>query len=116
MFLFDIGCWDHLGSRDLRTRPWPSRMSPCPPQQSRNRVTQLPIPEDPGEMELTWQEIMSITELQVSQAVGNKVVGEGKAAKQGVWLGSRPWVCVAGELALEQAEPRVSRWEIFWTL
>ncbi|CAI9167633.1 unnamed protein product [Rangifer tarandus platyrhynchus] len=45
------------------SRPWPSRMPPCPPQQSRNRVTQLPIPE-PGEMELTWQEIMSITELQ----------------------------------------------------
>lgn len=40
-------------------------MPPCPPQQSRNRVTQLPTPEL-GEMELTWQEIMSITELQVS--------------------------------------------------
>ncbi|XP_006757000.1 PREDICTED: transcription factor NF-E2 45 kDa subunit isoform X2 [Myotis davidii] len=38
-------------------------MPPCPPQQSRNRVTQLPTPEL-GEMELTWQEIMSITELQ----------------------------------------------------
>ncbi|EHB09047.1 Transcription factor NF-E2 45 kDa subunit [Heterocephalus glaber] len=38
-------------------------MPPCPPQQSRNRVTQLPLLEV-GEMELTWQEIMSITELQ----------------------------------------------------
>ncbi|CAK6443367.1 unnamed protein product [Pipistrellus nathusii] len=38
-------------------------MPPCPPQQSRNRVAQLPTPEL-GEMELTWQEIMSITELQ----------------------------------------------------
>ncbi|XP_004716950.1 transcription factor NF-E2 45 kDa subunit [Echinops telfairi] len=38
-------------------------MSPCPPQQGRNRVTQLLTPEL-GEMELTWQEIMSITELQ----------------------------------------------------
>nr|AKZ42295.1 transcription factor NF-E2 45 kDa subunit [Castor fiber] len=38
-------------------------MPPCPPQQSRNRVTQLPTAEL-GEMELTWQEIMSITELQ----------------------------------------------------
>ncbi|XP_036722373.1 transcription factor NF-E2 45 kDa subunit [Balaenoptera musculus] len=38
-------------------------MPPCPPQQSRNRVTQLPTLEL-GEMELTWQEIMSITELQ----------------------------------------------------
>ncbi|XP_008837344.1 transcription factor NF-E2 45 kDa subunit [Nannospalax galili] len=38
-------------------------MPPCPPQQSRNRVTQLPVGEL-GEMELTWQEIMSITELQ----------------------------------------------------
>uniref|UniRef100_A0A8C2VBJ7 Nuclear factor, erythroid 2 n=2 Tax=Chinchilla lanigera TaxID=34839 RepID=A0A8C2VBJ7_CHILA len=36
---------------------------PCPPRQSRNRVTQLPTPEQ-GDMELTWQEIMSITELQ----------------------------------------------------
>ncbi|XP_062932402.1 transcription factor NF-E2 45 kDa subunit [Cynocephalus volans] len=38
-------------------------MPPCPPQHSRNRVTQLSTPEL-GEMELTWQEIMSITELQ----------------------------------------------------
>ncbi|XP_012587701.1 PREDICTED: transcription factor NF-E2 45 kDa subunit isoform X2 [Condylura cristata] len=38
-------------------------MPPCPPQQSRNRGTQLPALEL-GEMELTWQEIMSITELQ----------------------------------------------------
>nr|XP_004649982.2 transcription factor NF-E2 45 kDa subunit [Jaculus jaculus] len=38
-------------------------MPPCPPQQSRNRATQLPAGEL-GEMELTWQEIMSITELQ----------------------------------------------------
>ncbi|XP_066221958.1 transcription factor NF-E2 45 kDa subunit [Saccopteryx leptura] len=38
-------------------------MPPCPPQQSRNKVTQLSTPEQ-GEMELTWQEIMSITELQ----------------------------------------------------
>ncbi|KAF7473303.1 transcription factor NF-E2 45 kDa subunit [Marmota monax] len=38
-------------------------MPPCPPQQSRNRVTQLPTVEL-GEMELTWQEIMSIAELQ----------------------------------------------------
>ncbi|XP_076967018.1 transcription factor NF-E2 45 kDa subunit [Tamandua tetradactyla] len=38
-------------------------MPPCPPQQNRNRVTQLPTLEL-GEMELTWQEIMSITELQ----------------------------------------------------
>lgn len=44
-------------------RPWPSRMPPCSPQQSRNKLTQLPTPEL-GEMELTWQEIMSITELQ----------------------------------------------------
>lgn len=44
-------------------------MPPCPPQQSRNRVTQLPTPEL-GEMELTWQEIMSITELQVSRIGG----------------------------------------------
>lgn len=44
-------------------------MPPCPPQQSRNRVTQLPTPEL-GEMELTWQEIMSITELQVSESGG----------------------------------------------
>lgn len=44
-------------------------MPPCPPQQSRNRVTQLPTPEL-GEMELTWQEIMSITELQVSGSGG----------------------------------------------
>ena len=29
-------------------------------------------------MELTWQEIMSITELQVSHVGGNEVVGEGK--------------------------------------
>ncbi|XP_004583336.4 transcription factor NF-E2 45 kDa subunit [Ochotona princeps] len=36
---------------------------PCPPLQSRNRLPQLPTPEL-GEMELTWQEIMSITELQ----------------------------------------------------
>lgn len=50
---------------------WPSRMPPCPPQQSRNRGTQLPTLE-PGEMELTWQEIMSITELQVSW-VGAKI-------------------------------------------
>lgn len=49
-------------------------------------MTQLPIPE-PGEMELTWQEIMSITELQVSQVGGNEVVGGGKAAKQRVGLG-----------------------------
>ncbi|XP_056653980.1 transcription factor NF-E2 45 kDa subunit [Monodelphis domestica] len=38
-------------------------MPPCPPQQSRNRATLLAAPEL-GEMELTWQEIMSITELQ----------------------------------------------------
>ncbi|XP_043821174.1 transcription factor NF-E2 45 kDa subunit isoform X2 [Dromiciops gliroides] len=42
---------------------WPGRMPPCPPQQSRNRATLLAAPEL-GEMELTWQEIMSITELQ----------------------------------------------------
>lgn len=44
---------------------WHSRMPPCPPQQNRNRLSQLPTGEL-GEMELTWQEIMSITELQVS--------------------------------------------------
>ncbi|XP_021507778.1 transcription factor NF-E2 45 kDa subunit [Meriones unguiculatus] len=33
-------------------------MRPCSPQQNRNRLSQL------GDMELTWQEIMSITELQ----------------------------------------------------
>ncbi|XP_038607982.1 transcription factor NF-E2 45 kDa subunit [Tachyglossus aculeatus] len=38
-------------------------MSPCPPQQARNRPGPPPAPEL-GEMELTWQEIMSITELQ----------------------------------------------------
>lgn len=67
-FSFDTGCWGHLGFGGPY-RPWPSRMPPCPPQQSRNRVTQLPTPEL-GEMELTWQEIMSITELQVSGSGG----------------------------------------------
>lgn len=42
---------------------WHSRMPPCPPQPNRNRLPQLPTGEL-GEMELTWQEIMSITELQ----------------------------------------------------
>ncbi|KAM4881414.1 transcription factor NF-E2 45 kDa subunit isoform 1-T3 [Thomomys bottae] len=42
---------------------WPTSMSPCPPQQSRNRLTQL-LSAELGEMELTWQEIMSISELQ----------------------------------------------------
>lgn len=37
-------------------------------------MAQLPTPEL-GEMELTWQEIMSITELQVSGVAG---AGEGK--------------------------------------
>lgn len=51
-------------------------------------MTQLPTLEL-GEMELTWQEIMSITELQVS-GVRGQGWGEGKAEKQGVWLGLRP--------------------------
>jgi len=38
-------------------------------------------------MELTWQEIMSITELQVSQVVGNEVVGGGKSNKTGSLAG-----------------------------
>ena len=38
-------------------------------------------------MELTWQEIMSITELQVSQVVGNKVVGGGKSSETGSLAG-----------------------------
>uniref|UniRef100_A0A8C3ICF0 Nuclear factor, erythroid 2 n=1 Tax=Chrysemys picta bellii TaxID=8478 RepID=A0A8C3ICF0_CHRPI len=46
-------------------------MPPCPPQQGRARTTLLPAPQlsepgQQGEMELTWQEIMSIAELQVS--------------------------------------------------
>lgn len=63
--LIQVSYWDHLSFGGPWTRPWSSRMPPCPPQQSRNRVTQLPTLEL-GEMELTWQEIMSITELQVS--------------------------------------------------
>ena len=59
-------------------------MPPCPPQQSRNRVTQLPTPEL-GEMELTWQEIMSITELQVSRTEG---AGEGKGRGAGSLAGT----------------------------
>ncbi|XP_055976248.1 transcription factor NF-E2 45 kDa subunit [Sorex fumeus] len=42
-------------------------MPPCPPQQSTNGGTQL-LTLEPGEMELTWQEIMSITELQAMNA------------------------------------------------
>lgn len=70
-----------LGFGETWTRPWPGRMPPCPPQQSRNRVTQLPTPEL-GEMELTWQEIMSITELQVSRDVN-----KGEAGRHG-WEGT----------------------------
>lgn len=62
-------------------------MPPCPPQQSRNRVTQLPTPEL-GEMELTWQEIMSITELQVSRAGGTWGRKEQKSREYG-WDGGR---------------------------
>uniref|UniRef100_A0A8C4VP66 Nuclear factor, erythroid 2 n=2 Tax=Gopherus evgoodei TaxID=1825980 RepID=A0A8C4VP66_9SAUR len=50
-------------------RAWASKMPPCPPQQGRTRTSLLPAPplSEPGqqgEMELTWQEIMSIAELQ----------------------------------------------------
>ncbi|XP_067391143.1 transcription factor NF-E2 45 kDa subunit isoform X2 [Emydura macquarii macquarii] len=50
-------------------RAWAGKMPPCPPQQGRARTTLLPAPplSEPGpqgEMELTWQEIMSIAELQ----------------------------------------------------
>ncbi|XP_075757765.1 transcription factor NF-E2 45 kDa subunit [Pelodiscus sinensis] len=50
-------------------RAWAGKMPPCPPQQGRARTTLLPapLPSEPGqqgEMELTWQEIMSIAELQ----------------------------------------------------
>ena len=38
-------------------------------------------------MELTWQEIMSITELQVSQVGGNEVVGGGKSSETGSLAG-----------------------------
>ncbi|KAM8979416.1 transcription factor NF-E2 45 kDa subunit isoform X2 [Sarcophilus harrisii] len=57
------GCLGDLGPRGAFPGSWPGRMPPCPPQQSRNRATLLTAPEV-GEMELTWQEIMSITELQ----------------------------------------------------
>lgn len=83
-FSFDTGCWGHLGSGGPWTRPWPSRMPPCPPQQSRNGVTQLPTPEL-GEMELTWQEIMSITELQVSRV---RRAGERKSREAGNLAGT----------------------------
>lgn len=58
---------------------------------------------------------MSITELQVSQAVGNKVVGGGKSSETGslagiealgVWWQGWHW----------SKQSPVSRWEIFWTL
>lgn len=57
-------------------------MPPCPPQQSRDRGTQLPTPEL-GEMELTWQEIMSITELQVSGTGGTQGRGELRSRESG---------------------------------
>lgn len=47
-------------------------------------MTQLPTPEL-GEMELTWQEIMSITELQVSRTEG---AGEGKGRGAGSLAGT----------------------------
>lgn len=62
---FHTGCWSSLNFGGTRASSWHSRMPPCPPQQNRNRLSQLPVGEL-GEMELTWQEIMSITELQVS--------------------------------------------------
>lgn len=62
---FHTGCWSSLSFGETRASSWHSRMPPCPPQQNRNRLSQLPVGEL-GEMELTWQEIMSITELQVS--------------------------------------------------
>lgn len=82
---------------------WPSRMPPCPPQQSRNRGTQLPTLE-PGEMELTWQEIMSITELQVSW-VGNKVGELGWAEASRVLISAGKWTVV-----------RTSRVQRRWTV
>ncbi|XP_074836025.1 transcription factor NF-E2 45 kDa subunit [Carettochelys insculpta] len=50
-------------------RSWAGKMPPCPPQQGRAQTTILPapLPSEPsqqGEIELTWQEIMSIAELQ----------------------------------------------------
>ncbi|KAJ7317707.1 hypothetical protein JRQ81_003869 [Phrynocephalus forsythii] len=53
-------------------RIWPDKMPPCPPQQGWPRSTFLPLynplaagePGTQGEMELTWQEILSISELQ----------------------------------------------------
>ncbi|XP_034275018.2 LOW QUALITY PROTEIN: transcription factor NF-E2 45 kDa subunit-like [Pantherophis guttatus] len=53
-------------------RSRPDKMSPCPPQQGWTRSTFLPLYNplaggeacSQGEMELTWQEILSISELQ----------------------------------------------------
>ncbi|XP_015281216.1 PREDICTED: transcription factor NF-E2 45 kDa subunit [Gekko japonicus] len=53
-------------------RARPDKMPPCPPQQGWTRGTYLPLynplaggePGSQGEMELTWQEILSISELQ----------------------------------------------------
>ncbi|XP_026570626.1 transcription factor NF-E2 45 kDa subunit [Pseudonaja textilis] len=53
-------------------RSRPDKMSPCPPQQGWSRGTFLPLYNplavgeacSQGEMELTWQEILSISELQ----------------------------------------------------
>ncbi|XP_054859160.1 transcription factor NF-E2 45 kDa subunit [Eublepharis macularius] len=55
-----------------RGRAWPDKMPPCPPQQGWTRGTYLPLYNplavgelgSQGEMELTWQEILSISELQ----------------------------------------------------
>ncbi|XP_025047285.1 transcription factor NF-E2 45 kDa subunit isoform X1 [Alligator sinensis] len=50
-------------------RAWPSKMPPCPPQQGRARAPLLSGPlggehGPPGDMDLAWQEILSIAELQ----------------------------------------------------
>lgn len=52
-------------------RAWPGKMPPCPPQQGRARAPLLSGPlggehGPPGDMDLAWQEILSIAELQVS--------------------------------------------------
>lgn len=83
-FFLHTGCWSSLNFGGTRASSWHSRMPPCPPQQNRNRLSQLPVGEL-NEMELTWQEIMSITELQVSMGWAlQKQRVEGDSEKHGV--------------------------------
>lgn len=91
---FHTGCWSSLSFGETRASSWHSRMPPCPPQQNRNRLSQLPVGEL-GEMELTWQEIMSITELQVSMGWAlQKQRVEGDNEEFGVGCEGRIWLGV----------------------